>query len=520
MDAIAPARTAPVDTSLSEVVRASQDGIALVDGDRIEWVNAALVSMLNMPANELEGTLLGGLTLLIAEPLEHRVQLVDLEPASGSVTGSLVRRGGSALTVSVEASTLGIGAEGRFALTFRRTTPLRRALERAQVAEDRFEAMATHAPTGVFSSGHGLRLDYVNDRFAALFGHRPAALLDLGWLDDVATDDRDAVHAAIERTIDGEEVTFAFRVLDATGAVRHLRAEVVPVVRADRSVGFIGSLSPADRSPVEDRPPTGAAPLAVPGRAERISRGLAAALDDGSLPVAYQPIRSLRDHRIVTVEALLRFQHPLLGPIPALEAVRVAEATGQIIALGRDVIATACRDLGRWRDTAGTAAPAYIAVNLSALQLDDPDLIDHVVAELKSNWLVGTDLCLELTETELMHDPGHGAAVLTELHRIGVRIAIDDFGTGHSSLDRLGRFPVEVIKLDRTFVTHAGTDPTRAAVARAITDLAATLGLEVIAEGIETPEQLRWARQLGCDHGQGYALGRPTSFTNVALEAP
>jgi EAL domain-containing protein (putative c-di-GMP-specific phosphodiesterase class I) len=258
--------------------------------------------------------------------------------------------------------------------------------------------------------------------------------------------------------------------------------------------------------------------LSLLHRAERIAHGLAGALDGGSLPVAYQPVRSLHDDRIVTVEALLRFQHPHLGPIPALEAVRVAEASGQIVALGRDVLSTACRDLGRWRD-AGGATPDYVAVNLSALQLDDPDLVDHVVAELKSNWLVGADLCLELTETELMRDPDRGAAVLAELHRIGVRIAIDDFGTGHSSLERLGQFPVELLKLDRTFVTHAGTDPTRAVVARAITDLARSLGLEVVAEGIETPDQLRWAKQLGCDHGQGYALGRPTPSTNLALEA-
>jgi PAS domain S-box-containing protein len=518
MDVSALTRITSVDTSLAEVVRASRDGIALVDGERIAWVNAALVSMLGIPANELEGALLGDLTLLVAAPLEHRVQLAALHPASGSVTGTLVRRGGAAIAVSVEASSLGIGADGRFALTFRRITPLLRALERAQAAEDRFEAMATHAPNGVFSSGHGLRLDFVNDRFAALFGRPPQDLLDLGWLDGVVREDREAVHAAIERTIDGAEVAFQFRAAHTSGVVHHLRAEAVPVVRPDRSVGFIGSLWLAEGPSLDPRPRSGAMTLSLLHRAERIAHGLAGALDGGSLPVAYQPVRSLHDDRIVTVEALLRFQHPHLGPIPALEAVRVAEASGQIVALGRDVLSTACRDLGRWRD-AGGATPDYVAVNLSALQLDDPDLVDHVVAELKSNWLVGADLCLELTETELMRDPDRGAAVLAELHRIGVRIAIDDFGTGHSSLERLGQFPVELLKLDRTFVTHAGTDPTRAVVARAITDLARSLGLEVVAEGIETPDQLRWAKQLGCDHGQGYALGRPTPSTNLALEA-
>jgi EAL domain-containing protein (putative c-di-GMP-specific phosphodiesterase class I) len=307
-------------------------------------------------------------------------------------------------------------------------------------------------------------------------------------------------------------------VVHGNGVAHHLRAEAAPVVRPDRSVGFIGSVCVIDGPALQRRSPS-ATTTAAQRRAASISHGLAAVLDDGSLPVAYQPVRSLHDNRMVTVEALLRFEHPHLGPIPALEAVRVAEATGQIIALGRDVITTACRDLGRWRDAPGGATPDYIAVNLSALQLDDPDLVDHVVAELKSNWLVGTDLCLELTETELMRNPDRGAAVLAELHRIGVRVAIDDFGTGHSSLERLGLFPVELIKLDRIFVTHAGTDPTRAAVARAITDLAAALGLEVVAEGIETTDQLRWAQQLGCDHGQGYALGRPTSFTDLALEA-
>jgi EAL domain-containing protein (putative c-di-GMP-specific phosphodiesterase class I)/PAS domain-containing protein len=509
METTAAGRIGAVDLSLAEIVRASQDGIALVWGDRIEWVNAALVAMLHVSANHLEGMLLDELEVLAAVPLQRRILLGDLRPDAGSVTGDLVRRTGSPLPVSIEASGLGLGADGRYAVTFRRLTPLVRAVQEAQVAQGQFEAMANHAPNGVFSSGHGLRLEYVNQRFASLFGEDAAALLDLGWLSHVTVDSVEAVRDAIGRTLDGEEVDFSFRVVVPGEGGRTLSACTVPLVRADRSVGFIGTLSMSEAD-TDD---------AGPRRAQVISRGLAEGIRRGALPLAYQPIRSLDDDHLVAVEALLRYHQPQLGPVPAIEAVQVAEATDQIVGLGRDVITTACRDLGRWRDMSGVTAPSYVAVNLSALQLEDPDLIDHVVAQLKSNWLVGTDLCLELTESELMRNPDRGADVLSELHRLGVRISLDDFGTGHSSLARLGRFPLDTIKLDRTFITHAGTDPTRATVARAATALAAALGVQVIAEGIETDAQRQWAQDLGCDYGQGHALGHPIPFTPLSLEA-
>ena len=181
METTAAGRIGAVDLSLAEIVRASQDGIALVWGDRIEWVNAALVAMLHVPANHLEGMLLDELEVLAAVPLQRRILLGDLRPDAGSVTGDLVRRTGSPLPVSIEASGLGLGADGRYAVTFRRLTPLVRAVQEAQVAQGQFEAMANHAPNGVFSSGHGLRLEYVNQRFASLFGEDAAALLDLGY---------------------------------------------------------------------------------------------------------------------------------------------------------------------------------------------------------------------------------------------------------------------------------------------------------------------------------------------------
>jgi diguanylate cyclase (GGDEF)-like protein len=250
-----------------------------------------------------------------------------------------------------------------------------------------------------------------------------------------------------------------------------------------------------------------------------IVSGLRQALALGHVGVAYQPIVRQRDRRIVGAEALLRYHHATLGPISALDVINLAERSGCIVELGTNVLTTACRDLAWWRRERGAAAPDYVAVNLAAVQLDQQDLVGLVVDRLERFGLVPSDLCLELTESQLMTDAERGDRVLSDLHRLGVQIAIDDFGTGYSSLAYLRRFPADVVKLDRSFVAGVASEPATAAIIRAVVSLTDTLGFTVAAEGVETREQLECVVDLGCELLQGYGLGRPVPPHEFPLEA-
>jgi EAL domain-containing protein (putative c-di-GMP-specific phosphodiesterase class I) len=193
------------------------------------------------------------------------------------------------------------------------------------------------------------------------------------------------------------------------------------------------------------------------------------------------------------------------------EFVPLAEETGAIIPLGAWVLRQACRQLGAWRAEFGAAAPASVAGNLSARQLGEPDLAGLVTSALADAGLTGEDLCLELTESVLMADAEAAMASLSALRAIGVRLAIDDFGTGYSSLAYLRRFSVETLKVDRSFVSGLDRGGEDAAIVEAIVGLARSLGLQVVAEGVETEGQLRRLEALGCDYAQGFYLGHPVS---------
>ena len=220
------------------------------------------------------------------------------------------------------------------------------------------------------------------------------------------------------------------------------------------------------------------------------------------LRVHYQPEVDLATGRVVGMEALARWEHPVLGLLDAGAFIELAEETGLIVDLGTWVLHEACRQAGRWR--AERAEPFAVRVNLSARQLVQPDLVDVVVEALHASALPASSLCLEITETALMDDPVLALAVLDQLHALGVHLAIDDFGTGYSSLAYLKRFPVDVLKVDRSFVDGLGDDAEDTAIVTAVVSMSRALGLQVVAEGVETERQLDELRRLGCDRAQGF----------------
>ena len=237
------------------------------------------------------------------------------------------------------------------------------------------------------------------------------------------------------------------------------------------------------------------------------------ALDGGELRLHYQPQIDLASGRIVGVEALARWPRPDGSVVPAAEFIGVAEESGLIDALGRWAIESACAQLSAWRRA--PRAPAVVSVNLSPLQLRDLELVDVVAGALERHDVPASSLCLELTESgfERLDEE---VDTLARLRSLGCYVGIDDFGTGYSSLGRLRDLPVEVLKIDRGFVRGLGTNADDSAIVAAIMSLAFTLGLHVIAEGVETPAQAHALTRLGCPVAQGYLFARPAPAEGVA----
>jgi EAL domain-containing protein (putative c-di-GMP-specific phosphodiesterase class I) len=235
------------------------------------------------------------------------------------------------------------------------------------------------------------------------------------------------------------------------------------------------------------------------------------ALHRRELVVHYQPVVALETGEVVGFEALVRWDPPEHGLLTAGKFVPLAEDTGLIVPIGRWVLQEACRQARAWQRRHPSDPPPAVFVNLSAKQLQDPDLAQTVARTTRHTGLDPRCLELEITEDAAMADAPVTATVLEELKSLGLRVAIDDFGTGYSSLSYLERFPVDSLKVDRSFVESLDQDPGTTALVKAMIDLAHTLGLRVIAEGVETEEQLRRVRNLGCDLAQGDHFSRPLS---------
>lgn len=237
-----------------------------------------------------------------------------------------------------------------------------------------------------------------------------------------------------------------------------------------------------------------------------VEKELRLALQDGKgLSLHYQPVFSAHDRGMVGAEALLRWTSPVLGVIPPLEAVAVAEDNGLIVELGYWVLRTACTDAARWQST----APLRVSVNVSARQLHDARFLESVMDILRATRLAPRLLEIELTETVLMDNMDAGANILHRLSQLGVQLAIDDFGTGYSSMAYLRQLPMKRLKIDRSFVRDLPHHEHSRTIVTAIVSMAHGLGLDVTAEGVETLEQADYLASQGCDVLQGYAFARP-----------
>ena len=236
------------------------------------------------------------------------------------------------------------------------------------------------------------------------------------------------------------------------------------------------------------------------------------ALSLDQLELYYQPVVRLAGRDILGVEALVRWNHPKRGTIPPIQFIPVAEETGLIIPMGRWILETACREAVRLQELFPREEPLTMSVNLSVRQLQSETLVSDVLGALKATGLPASSLVLEITESLMLTDTEFAMQQLYDLKALGIRLAMDDFGTGYSSLSYLSRFPVDILKMDRSFV---GSDDNEA-LTSAIIALGASLSLEVVAEGIELPEQANSLEELGCELGQGYLFAKPMNSAALA----
>jgi diguanylate cyclase (GGDEF)-like protein len=245
-------------------------------------------------------------------------------------------------------------------------------------------------------------------------------------------------------------------------------------------------------------------------RRRELEAELRTALDERQLRVAYQPQVELATGRMTGLEALARWQHPERGLVAAGEFIRVAEDTGMIHALGQWVLGEACRDYASWRAAGALEDDVEMAVNLSPRQLARGDIVEATASTLANTGMNPRRLCLEVTEGAVVSNGARAGSVLKRLKALGVCIAIDDFGVGYASLGYLERFPIDKLKIDRSLVDGVASETRKQRVVATVMALADTLGLTVIAEGIEVPEDAHELMALGCTYGQGFLYARPT----------
>jgi diguanylate cyclase (GGDEF)-like protein len=247
---------------------------------------------------------------------------------------------------------------------------------------------------------------------------------------------------------------------------------------------------------------------------DHLEAELGRAQDRGELDLAYQPIVRTSDGQLLGVEALLRWTHPDLGPVPALTAVSVAEQSDLISSIGGWVLERACRDRMGWSDR-HPQRPLELSVNVSARQLMALGFAGTVQATLEATGMDPHALVLELTEGACLDDPDRALVVLAELKQLGVRLALDDFGTGYCSLGYLRQFPIDIVKIDQSFVSGLHQDPVATKIATAVAELAHVLDMTVTAEGVEQAEQRQNVLEIGCEQAQGYWFAEPMTSREV-----
>ena len=249
----------------------------------------------------------------------------------------------------------------------------------------------------------------------------------------------------------------------------------------------------------------------------RLETDLRRAIENEELCVYYQPIVSVANGELHGFEALVRWHHPERGLISPDDFISLAEETGLILQLGLDVLREACRQLRKWQQRSLSDRDLIISVNLSGKQLMQPDLIERIEEVLHESQLKPWHLKLEVTESVVMENPEVAAVTLAKLRALGVFLSIDDFGTGYSSLSYLNRFPLDVLKIDRSFISTMNQTDENLQIVKTIVTLAGNLGMQVIAEGVETEDQLNQLRLLKCQYAQGYLFSKPLDATQADL---
>jgi diguanylate cyclase (GGDEF)-like protein len=248
----------------------------------------------------------------------------------------------------------------------------------------------------------------------------------------------------------------------------------------------------------------------------RLEADITRAISGGEIFLDYQPVVDLGTGSLLGVEALVRWRHPEFGVLMPSQFVHIAEECGQIVKLGRWVLNRACSELLAWRQCVAGGERLRVAVNISGRHLQYGDLVEDVAQALQDSGLEPGNLVIELTETTIMHNTDVNLARLRELKALGVRLAIDDFGTGYSSLSYLHRFPIDILKIDQSFVGRLTNSYSGPELARAVITLAETLGLDTVAEGIELAPQVEALLNLGCVAGQGYFFATPGSLEKLS----
>ena len=239
------------------------------------------------------------------------------------------------------------------------------------------------------------------------------------------------------------------------------------------------------------------------------------ACERGELFVDYQPIVSLQSRTLIGFEALVRWRHPEFGLVPPKDFIPVAEETGQILTIGQVVLESACRQARHWQENYPAVPPLFVSVNLSVKQFNQPELVENIAQLLQDFELPPRCLKLEITESVFTDNIEAAVGLLTQLRNLGVQLSIDDFGTGYSSLSYLQRFPIDTLKIDRSFVTQMMENEENLAIVRTIVALAQNLGMDVVAEGVETEDQLSLLRKLECENGQGFLFSTPLRDVQV-----
>ncbi len=248
---------------------------------------------------------------------------------------------------------------------------------------------------------------------------------------------------------------------------------------------------------------------------QQLETDLRRALHHDEFRVHYQSIVELETQKVVGLEALVRWQHPERGLLAPQEFLHVAEDTGLIVTIGRWVLAEACRQMMDWRARFEECQDLSLAVNLSARQLNEPGIVADVKEVLERTRLPPSSLHLEITETVLLEQTQDVIARLTALHDLGIQVCLDDFGTGYSSLSYLQNLPIDTLKIDRSFVNRLERDGRSSKVVSTIFELGSSLSLSVVAEGIESNDQLDLLKGLNCELGQGFNFSKPLRASQV-----